>query len=49
MSKGIDYIQTNKEKECLTLFVKTWATILPYHLVWEKELFTKELAIDFAF
>ena len=46
MSGGICSIQTNKGKETIALLAKAWATLLPYHLVWEKEKVLSELVID---
>ena len=34
MSDGMFFIQTNKEKDNLTLLVKAWAIALPCLLLW---------------
>ena len=36
---GTDSIQTNKGKEILALWVKTWAKVLPRRRTWKKEKF----------
>ena len=36
MSGGTDTIQTTKGKECLTLWAKACATVLPCQTTWER-------------
>ena len=46
MSRGTNFIQTNKGEDNLTLLTKAWATKLPCFLVWKNEWVCSKLAID---